>query len=164
RHSRWVRCPDGWSAPSAAVTARAGGSANALLRPAAGLSRMRPAALSGLRHSLHGGAGKTRLNAEPWTTRCGRRGTRAVQERGALPRAAASPAGLVDVAFRRCGLVRVTHPSPFAPGLRGPAVAFTNYELRIPNHPHAKRRPEGSPFCVGALVAGAGFEPATFGL
>src|SRR5690606_10884788 len=111
------------------------------------------------------------LNAEPWSTRCGRRGTREVQERGALPRAAASPAGLGDVAFRGCGLVRVTHPSLFAPGLRGPAVAFTNYESRItnhqspiPNHPHAKRRPEGSPFCVGALVAGAGFEPATFGL
>src|SRR5690606_11569000 len=166
RHSRWVRCPDGWSAPSAAVTARAGGSANALLRPAAGLSRMRPAALSGLRHSLHRGAGKTRLNAEPWSTRCGRRGTRAVQERGALPRAAASPAGLGDVAFRGCGLVRVTHPSLFAPGPRDPAVAFTNYESRItnPQSPQRKTATRGVAVCVGALVAGAGFEPATFGL
>src|SRR5690606_5395277 len=39
-----------------------------------------------------------------------------------------------DVAFRGCGLVRVTHPSLFGPGLRGPAVAFTNHESRITNH------------------------------
>src|SRR5690606_5432896 len=133
-----------------------GGSANALLRPAAGLSRMRPAALSGLRHSLHRGAGKTRLNAEPWSTRCGRRGTRAVQERGALPRAAASPAGLGDVAFRGCGLVRVTHPSLFAPGLRGPAVAFTNYESRItnPQSPQRKTATRGVAVVRGCIGSG----------
>src|SRR5690606_4382306 len=112
------------------------------------------------------GGEKARLNAEPWSTRFERRGTGAVQERGALPRAAASPAGLGDVAVRGCGLVRVTHPSLFAPGLRGPAVAFTNYESRItnPQSPQRKTATRGVAVCVGALVAGAGFEPATFGL
>src|SRR5690606_15859103 len=157
--SRCVRCPDGWSAPSAAVTARAGGSANALLRPAAGLSRMRPAALSGLRHSLQRGAGKTRLNAEPSSTRCARRGTRAVQERGALPRAAASPAGRGTWPSADAALsgLRIRPCSLRDPGTPRSLLRITNHESPIPNHPNAKRRPEGSPFCVGALVAGAGF-------
>src|SRR5690606_19488215 len=71
-----------------------------------------------------------------------------------------------DVAFRGCGLVRVTHPSLFAPGLRGPAVAFTNYELRITNyelritnhespitnHPNANGDPRGRRLrgCIGS--------------
>src|SRR5690606_13317324 len=156
------------SAPRAAVTARAGGSANALLRPAAGLSRMRPAALSGLRHSLHRGAGKTRLNAAPWATRCGRRGTRAVQERGALPRAAASPAGRGTWPSADAALsgLRIRPCSPRDSGAPRSLLRITNYESPIPNpqSPPRKTATRGVAVCVGALVAGAGFEPATFGL
>src|SRR5690606_40827734 len=86
-----------------------------------------------------------------------------------------------------CMLVRAPYgfcPRPY-PAYASPATfpampvarALPNYELRITNHqsrftnpqsripnPNAKRRPCGVAVCVHRLVAGAGFEPATFGL
>src|SRR5690606_2797666 len=79
-----------------------------------------------------------------------------------------------------CMLVRAPYgfcPGPY-PAYASPATfpampvarALPNYELPITNHeppipnPNAKRRPCGVAVCVQSLVAGAGFEPATFGL
>src|SRR5690606_15859102 len=61
-----------------------------------------------------------------------------------------------DVAFRGCGLVRVTHPSLFAPGPRDPAVAFTNYESRItnPQSPQRKTATRGVAVLRGCIGSG----------
>src|SRR5690606_3209635 len=60
--------------------------------------------------------------------------------------------------------LRIRPCSPRDSGAPRSLLRITNHESPIPNHPNAKRRPEGSPLCVGALGAGAGFEPAPFGL